>query len=564
MNAKVEVPKITRCLRVEIVKPLNVTWDEAGTLLRGQRAVMHRLMNAAVLGYLDDRKLDKEGKAEVSVYLRVGQTLDEFREWARKHKDSGVKRFADIDVGTGIQSAIAQMGADAYQKWRKGKGNERIPSFGKGQPIPVRAQESRLRKEPKGFVLECKLLSGTGAWHQFALAASTGRHYEALRNLAEQKHGYAMAAIKLDYCERKKKWYALLSYSYPRPPSAAECDPDRVMTLHRGVHNFLVAMSSAGHYNVVARGGKLMALKRKLAARRRSMAAIPSGELGTGAKGHGTERRYESREALGDKEARCVKTFCQQTGAKVRLLAKQWGCGRIVIGDYGGIDADEERALRRFVPRFPLYQLKSAIGNALDPLSLNLEEVSEAHVSQTCPRCSNRESGQHNRRTGIFHCTICAFERPADWVSALLMLRTAEPLHNEHDKRLEAQYEVEKKLRDSKSVEVNEAEEKADSTALTRGHERPRIGEAKAEPSLSGGNSQEVHDPPSRSPRQSSARAGERSGAVQKTGTARSPVIMPESETDNAKSAAGAPSKSRLNKGARKPIGKAVKGKGPS
>jgi len=163
MNAKVEIPKITRCLRVEIVKPLNVTWDEAGSLLRAQRAIMHRLMNAAVLGYLDDRKLGKGEKADVSVYLRVGQTLEEFREWARKHKDVGVRRFADVDVGTGIQSAIAQLGADAYQKWRKGKGNERIPSFGKGQPIPVRAQESRLRKEPKGFVLECKLLSGSGA-----------------------------------------------------------------------------------------------------------------------------------------------------------------------------------------------------------------------------------------------------------------------------------------------------------------------------------------------------------------------------------------------------------------
>lgn len=377
MNAPipVEVPKITRCLRVEIIKPLNVTWDEAGSLLRSQRAVMHRLMNAAVLGYLDDRHLQRGEKAEVSVYLRVKEALDGYRDWARKHKDQGVKRFADVDVGTGIQSAIAQIGADAYQKWRKGKGNERIPSFGKGQPIPVRAQESRIRKDPKGFVLECKLVSGSGPWHQFALAPSSGRHHEILRNLAEDKHGYQAAAVKIDYDERRKKWYCLVSYSYPRPPAAKECDPDRVMTLHRGVHNFLVAMSSAGHYNVVARGGKLLALKRKLAARRKAMSAIPAGELGTGAKGRGTERRFASRDSLGDKESRAIKTFCQQTAAKVRLLAKQWGTGRIVIGDYGGIDPDEERALRRFVPRFPLYQLKSSLGNALEPLSLELEEV---------------------------------------------------------------------------------------------------------------------------------------------------------------------------------------------
>lgn len=508
MNTKIEIPRITRCVRVELVKPLNVTWDEAGALLRGQRAVMHRLMNAAVLGYLDDRRLAKGEKAEISVYLRVGQTLADYRAWARQHKDAQVRRYADVDVGTGIQGAIAQIGADAYQKWRKGKGNERIPSFGKGQPIPVRAQESRLRKDPKGYVLECKLVSGAGAWHQFALAASSGRHHEILRNLVEKEHEYTLGAIKLDYNERDKKWYGLISYSYPLPPRAKECDPDRVMALHRGVHHFLVASSSAGNWKVVATGNKLMAFKRKMSARRRSMAAIRMAELGRGAQGHGMARRMEGRSQVGDQEARFIKTFCQQTAAAVRELAKQWGCGRIVIGDYGGIDDAEERALRRFVPRFPLYQLKSAIGTALEPLSLDLEEVSETYVSQTCPRCSAQDSGSHNRRTGIFHCRLCAFERPADWVSALLMLRRAEPLENEHDKRLEAQYRLEVRLRDSKSG--SEAEENADSTALTRGQVLSRTDEAEAKSDLSEGNLQEVHDPPSRS--QASARASKRSG----------------------------------------------------
>jgi len=315
------------------------------------------------------------------------------------------------------------------------------------------------------------------------------------------------------------------------PPSAKECDPDRVMVLHRGVHNFLVASSSAGNWKVIATGNKLMAVKRKLGARRRSMAAIRMAELGTGAQGHGMARRLEGRELIGDKEARFIKTFCQQTGAAVRELAKSWGCGRIVIGDYGGIDDAEERALRRFVPRFPLYQLKSAIGNALEPLSLQLEEVSEAYISQTCPRCKNRDSGSHNRRTGIFHCRLCAFERPADWVSALLMLRSAEPLENEHDKRLEAQYELEVRLRDSKAAqETNEAEESADSTALTRGQVLSRTDAAQAKSDLSGGNTQEVHDPPSRSkvPVQPSARVSERSGAHKKTGTARKAEITPK------------------------------------
>lgn len=546
---KLDVPPvITRCLRVELVKPLNCSWDDAGQLLRAQRAIMHRLMNAAVLGYLDDRNLGKGNKPEASVYMRVSEALDGYRDWAAKHPDKQVRERASVDVGTGILSAIARIGSDAFQKWKKSKGNERIPSFGKGQPIPVREQESRIKRDKKGFVLECKLKSGLGEWHRFALAPSSGKHHEFLRNIAEKKDGFEQGAIKIDYDERRKKWYGLISYSYPKPPPAKECDPDRVMVLHRGVHNFLVAASSAGHWNVVARGGKLLALKRKLAARRRSMAAVASSELGQGAKGHGTERRYEAREAVGDLEARCIKTFCQQTAAKVRVLARQWGCGRIVIGDYGGIDPDEERALRRFVPRFPLYQLKSAIANALEPLSVELEEVSESYVSQTCPRCGTCDA-IHNRRTGIFHCNICqfgGFSRPADWVSAILMLRRAEPVTNEHDRRLEQSYELERKLHglrldEQKAASENEAEESGDSTPQTRGHERSRTDAAKAKSDLLGDSTREVHDPPLRSRSQPSARAGERSGGK---------------ALEKPKTPAKRMGKTRAKGGARKPGGK--------
>ncbi len=158
-----EIPMITRCLRVELVKPLDRSWDDAGRQLRLLRTVIHRLKNEAVLGHIDDRNRPKGDKAPVSVYLRIGKALQEFRDWAAKHKDSGVRSLADVDVGTGIQSAIAQEASDSYRKWRKSHGNERIPSFGKGQPIPVRSQESRLKLEPKGVVLECKLATGVGA-----------------------------------------------------------------------------------------------------------------------------------------------------------------------------------------------------------------------------------------------------------------------------------------------------------------------------------------------------------------------------------------------------------------
>ena len=121
-----EIPKLTRALRCEIIKPLNVTWDEAGSLLRGQRVVMHHLMNPAVLCVLDDRRL--EGRTIASPeYHAVKQELDSFKAWAAKNRDHSQRRLSEIDVGTGIMSAVAQIGVDAFQKWKKGHGKRTHP-----------------------------------------------------------------------------------------------------------------------------------------------------------------------------------------------------------------------------------------------------------------------------------------------------------------------------------------------------------------------------------------------------------------------------------------------------
>jgi len=211
-----------------------------------------------------------------------------------------------------------------------------------------------------------------------------------------------------------------------------------------------------------------MAQKRKLAARRRDAMMIKACERGGGAQGHGTARRYEIRDALADKERRLTRTFCQQTAAQVRKLAIAWGCGRVVIGDYGGLDPDEERAVRRFVPRPPLHELKTDIVNALQPVGIEVDEVSESYVSQTCPRCGHVDARMHNRRTGVFHCIICRFEGKADEVSALHMLRRAQPVHNERDKQLEKLYDLERRIRASRSA--SDREESGDSTPQARGH----------------------------------------------------------------------------------------------
>lgn len=534
-----ETPTIVRALRVELVKPLNYTWDEVGPVLRRQRNVMHRLMNAAVLGCIDSGRKIRADAPQTAAYREASLALAGFNEWLTKQPGEQTA----IELPGGTLAGIGSLATDAWKRWVKSKGNERIPSFGKGQPIPIRAQESELQRDSRGFALRFNLHAVQGSkreWVRFALAASSGRHHQALRALTASVDGWETLALKLDYDERKRKWYALISYR--KPADKAELDPTVVLVVHRGAHNFVGCMSSTGHWSTVS-GQKLMAQKRKLKARRRDMQRVAYSERGDGAKGHGQGRRNEHHEAVLDKEARSVKTFCQQTAARIVQLATQWGCGTVVIGDYGGIEESDERGVRRFVPRVPLYQLKTAIANALQVRGIALSEISEAYVSQTCPSCAMQDAGAHNRRTGIFHCRVCEFSRPADWVSAKLMMRRVEPIEDVYENQLAQQRELAKQLRLVRGPEPErgpETEERADSTAQARGQSHSRTGTQEPD----NPDRWVAHDPPPRIHAQTPARE-RRGGSTRKGAKTRE-------KTSGATGGDG---------GARKPERKPAKGK---
>lgn len=278
------LPTIVRAVRVELIKPLNYTWDEVGSVLRRQRAVMHRLMNAAVLGCIDAGRKMRTDAPQTAAYREAGVALTSFNDWVAKQPGAQTP----IELPGGTLAGVGSIAADAWKRWVKSKGNERIPSFGKGQPIPIRAQESELQRDDRGFALRFNLHAVQGSkreWVRFALAVSSGRHHQALRALCDGHEGWETLALKLDYDERKKKWYALISHR--RPIDKAELDPTVMLVVHRGGHNFVGCMSSNGHWSTVS-GRKLLAQKRKLKARRRDMQMVGKSERGDGAKGHGT------------------------------------------------------------------------------------------------------------------------------------------------------------------------------------------------------------------------------------------------------------------------------------
>lgn len=418
-----------RAIRLELVKPVSDSWEEIGSLLRLLANATPKLLNAALDARVavlvagkqavksaiapDAKAASPDGLA----YQAVLRTVESLRAWGAQNDAQPARaRYAKLEVPSGMSAAIARAACQAFSR----RDQER-PHFA-SERILVRAAETQLVADDVGHVLHVGLRSkGRVA---FAVARSWGTHAETLKGIASGviPHG----DVKIQWDDRRSKWYALLSYAAPEP-APMTVDPQRVLAVHRGVRNALTLLPSTGTRALYLRGGKFAAQRRKLHARASDIRRTSAAERGGGAKGHGKSRRFEQHSALDDKIARVTKTWCQQAAAFVQQAAERMGCGLIVIEDYGGIEPHENVHVRRVLDRFPLHELKLAVVHCATSHGHTVSEVPAAWISSTCPvpECGNQDTRQHNTRTNVFHCAVCGFERPADWLAAYWMLRLA-------------------------------------------------------------------------------------------------------------------------------------------
>lgn len=384
-------------------------------------------------------------------------------------KSQGVRRLLTwvlFRMPGGTKSAISNTAVLKASEWLKKSGDTAIPSFKNGSPLPIRKQEFRIIEEPeerevKGktkkttrICLELKLRAGRTGRVKILIRPTKGTHWQALRRIisGKEEKGHAAGALKLVYDEssrrmdgKKGKWFAIISYSTPIPVMPTECDPDKVLVVHRGLYSLLtVASSAATNWKTVDSGHKYTAFKRRILARQKQIRAVPKGERGTGSRGHGRKRRYQTYDYLDSKIDDFRKTYIQQAWSRVIHLAKIWGCGTICIEDYSSIAVEEPR----FQIQFPWAELKTWGEYVCKREGLQFTETSSAYISQCCPLCGHTEDSgrQVVRRRGVFHCQRCNFERPLDMVSTIHMLRRAAPKVNAWDVALEKEFRNAKAL----------------------------------------------------------------------------------------------------------------------
>jgi len=401
-------------VKVAIVKPLGMTWDEAGKLLRGLQFVAHRIINRALLRMLAEDAGHREGAAK---RLPLGklrtlsyQAVNDAVEVEHDDKDA---------IASAVKLGMAGAAMEEYKRWRETewKGERRFPLADGRAPIYVTSSGDTwgVARVDGSYVLSVKLTPGRTSKTRFVLGPDGGGAHAHMRRLvggADVKLG----DVKIVRDKRRKRWLACMSYSWPRPD---RIDGLHVVALHRGVRSFLTAACTDGYAQELASGGDVLAIKAQMRARKRSLRKHVR-ECGSGARGHGRARQLATYQALENREARWVRTKCQQVAAAAVKFAKRRGASAILIEDYGTPGGDGDEHIDRLVRQWPFYQLKSAIEWACARAGIEAREVPASYISQRCPACGSVDAGQVSGEK--FTCLQCTYRRGVDHTAALNML----------------------------------------------------------------------------------------------------------------------------------------------
>jgi IS605 OrfB family transposase len=437
-----EPKSLVRSVRVGLLKPLgDVSWDIVGARLRDMKSSMHRLLNAGVrAAAIDDggtaslmrasRKGVKAALAGERAYwlARSGKRFE-----GSNHDPEKAARMSEFTLPSVVEDTVAAKAAKSFADARKhmARGDKSIPSFNRHAPIFFREGHTSwsLRRDDRGqYELGLKL--GTemrGALTWFALSVDGGSAFANLKRMVVGGEGVKLGDAKVMWNERRRGprgerrpgWEAALVYTSPPPVRVAG---DASIVVHRGMHQMLTLASTGGQVWSVP-GDAYLAAKLGFAARRRKLSQhTRRGELGHGARGHGTARRYRALDSLGDAEARMIKTACQQAAARAVEFAVRECAGEILVEDYQTIQDDSEVG-RRFIPKWPWAQLKAAVEWAARKAGLTVREVDSAYVSIRCPAC--RHISTDNVKDRMFTCGQCGLKRNTDTIAAFNALQNA-------------------------------------------------------------------------------------------------------------------------------------------
>lgn len=401
--------------KFEIIKPLNMTWDKLGEVLRQADYYAFRIMNDAVSMYHEHVRKALAYKDE------TGEKFSVLENYGVKTYETIISRelkekYANELAPGGQLEGVIRNAIARYKTFQKDilRGNASVPSFRRGQPVPFRGRGVKIADDLTlkigGFISKEKAqqlgFSGLGA-QALQLAVSTKKaHQKAL--LKDALAGKVKVCDSSIQAGKNGKWFVNLVLN--REEKTAEengLDVNRILGIDLGIANAAVLAVSDSPKNLFINGGEIEAFRRRIEGRRKSMRNQLK-VCSDNRRGHGRKTLLAPLDVISHKIENFKNLTNHRYARKIVDYAIKNGCGTIQMEDLTGINGNSV-----FLKTWSYYDLQTKVAYKAKEAGIRFVKIKPKYTSQRCNHCGVIDA--NNRPTqATFKCTTCGTETHAD------------------------------------------------------------------------------------------------------------------------------------------------------
>lgn len=401
---------VVKCQKIEILKPLGVSWQVFGKLLRDIDDAARTVSNLALNMAYDFNVQSLSYKARFGEYLRF-----EDLGAGKKSQESDAYAIATSEYPS-ISTKILDGCIRSASKLFKSKlsdiisGKCTLPVYKSGLPIPISKQSLRLYTISDGsrcvnISLMSRKYDGPTSY-DVVLRCRSGSPAAVFDRILSGE--YDLGDSKLQRV--KSKWYLLLTYKHRAAAAPDQSTWTNVMGVDMGVVNAAVIATHEGRWWEFYSGSEITAHRARVSARRAQLqkqAAV----CGPGRVGHGYKTRLRPALRIEDKIARFKNTVNHTYARRIVDAAIKERCCRIQVEDLTGISTRS-----RFLRNWPYYDLQTKIESKARAAGIEFVKVDASYTSKRCSRCGNisDQNRDISKSQSAFKCVSCDYEIHAD------------------------------------------------------------------------------------------------------------------------------------------------------
>lgn len=426
----------TQILKVQLVKPLNTTWEVLGKSLRDVQYNTWKMANKALRMQWDYQNFDYAYKEKYGDYFKkINGTLPSGNKSIGADIMAETTEYHSI-MNSNMKDAILRM---VTTKWSNDlkeilNGNISIPSFKRTLPIELHNKQMMNSKREiqlfaeqteiyTNYSIKIALLAKKYAketydmpdgWFHLALAVKDHYQVAILDRLISGE--YKLSMSKMTYDSRKKKWFLLLAYSFE--PQKKELDDSKIMGIDIGVAvPAMLAINSDNRFRrSVGDAKEISDFTTQMKERRRRLQKKLA-DSGTGRRGHGRKTFLKPLDKLGHKIANFKETKNHQWSRIIVDQAIKNDCGVIQMEDLTGISENNT-----FLKNWTFFSLQQKIKYKAEEVGIKVNFIKPRYTSSRCSKCGHIHRSVDKEKwrptQAQFFCQSCGFQTNADYNAA--------------------------------------------------------------------------------------------------------------------------------------------------